>query len=104
MIKNKLKINDKKTEFIIFRSPLLKTDLSGVSIRVGDSQISFSSKVRDLGVIFDDCLSLDAHISNICRSTHFHLRNIGRIRNLLTFNATAQLVHAFFFFLIDEFY
>ena len=94
MIKNTLKINDSKTEFIIFRSPLLKTDLSGVSIRVGDSQISSSSKVRDLGVIFDDCLSLDAHISNICRSTHFHLRNIGRIRNLLTFNTTAQLVHA----------
>ena len=71
----------------------MKTDLSGVSIRVGDSQISSSSKVRDLGVMFDDCLSLDAHISNICRSTHFYLRNIGRIRNLLTFNATAQLVH-----------
>ena len=94
MIKNKLKINDSKTEFIIFRSPLLKTDLSGVSIRVGDSQISSSSKVRDLGVIFNDCLLLDAHISNICRSTLFCLRNIGWIRNLLTFNATAQLIHA----------
>ena len=92
--KNKLKINDSKTEFIIFRSPLLKTDLSGVSINVGDSQISSSSKVRDLGVTFDNCLSLDAHISNICRSTHFHLRNIGRIRTLLTFHATAQLIHA----------
>ena len=94
MIKNKLKINDSNTNFIIFRSPLMKTDFSGVSISVGDSQISSSSKVRDLGVIFDDCLSLDAHISNFCRSTHFYLRNIGRIRNLLTFNATAQLVHA----------
>ena len=94
MIKNKLKINDSKTEFIIFRSPLLKTYLSGVSISVGDSQISSSPKVSDLGVIFDNCLSLDAHISNICRSTHFHLRNIGRIRTLLTFHATAQLIHA----------
>ena len=28
MIKNKLKINDSKTEFIIFRSPLLKQNLS----------------------------------------------------------------------------
>ena len=62
MIKNKLKLNDSKTEFIIFRSPLLKTELSGVSISVGDSQISSSPKVRDLGVIFDNCLSLDAHI------------------------------------------
>ena len=28
-------------------------------------------------------------------STHFHLRGIGIIRNLLTFDATAQLIHAF---------
>ena len=34
------------------------------------------------------------HISGICKSTHFHLRGIGRIRNLLTFDATAQLIHA----------
>ena len=68
--------------------------MSGVSISVGDSQISSSPKVRDLVVIFDNCLSLDAHISNICRSTHFHIRNIGRIKTLLTFHATAQLIHA----------
>ncbi len=94
MIKNKLKINDSKTEFIVFRSPLLKQDISSLSVSVGDSQILSSSKVRDLGVIFDKCLTFDDHISGICRSTHFHLRNIGRIRNLLTFDATAQLVHA----------
>ena len=38
MIKHKLKINDAKTECIVFRSPLLRTDLSSVSINVGDSQ------------------------------------------------------------------
>ena len=32
--------------------------------------------------------------SSVCRSTHFHLRNIGRIRHLLSQNATAQLIHA----------
>ena len=62
MIKNKLKIYDSKTEFMTFRSPLLKTDLSGVLISVGDSQILSSPKVRDLGVIFDNSLSLEAHI------------------------------------------
>ena len=35
MIKNKLKINHSKTEYIVIRSPLLKTDLSGMSISVG---------------------------------------------------------------------
>ena len=48
MIKNKLKINDSKTEFIIFRSPLLKQNLSDLSVSVGDIQVSPSSKVRDL--------------------------------------------------------
>ena len=94
MIKNKLKINDCKTEFIIFRSPLLKQNLSDLSISVGESQVFPSSKVRGLGVVFDQYLTFHDHISGICRSTHFHLRSIGRIRNLLTFDATAQLIHA----------
>ena len=50
--------------------------------------------MRDLGVVFDQYLTFHDHTSGICKSTHFHLRGIGRIRNLLTFDATAQLIHA----------
>ena len=39
MILNKLKINDAKTEFIIFRSTQMKHDLNSLSVNVGDSQI-----------------------------------------------------------------
>ena len=70
MIKNKLKINDSKTEFIIFLSPLLKQNLSDMSVSVGDMQVSPSSKVRDLGVVFDQYLTFHDHISGICKSTH----------------------------------
>ena len=62
-----------------------------MSVIVGDSNIPPSPKVRDLGVIFDECLTLDAHI---CRRAHFHLRNIGRIRMLLSYEALSQLIHA----------
>ena len=93
-IRNKLKINDSKTEFIISRSPLLKQNLSDLSVSVGDMQVSPSSKVRDLGVVFYQYFTFHDHISGICKSTHFHLHNIKRIRNLLTFDATAQLIHA----------
>ena len=68
--------------------------MSSLSVYVGDSIIQQSSKVRDLGVIFDQFLSFDDYISYVCRSTHFHLRNIGRIRHLLSHHATAQLIHA----------
>ena len=94
MIKNKLKMNDSKTEFIVFRSPHARQDFSSLSVYVGDSIIQQSSKVRDLRVIFDQFLSFDDYFSSVCRSTHFYLRNIGRIRHLLSRHATAQLVHA----------
>ena len=41
-----------------------------------------------------DALNFHDHISSICKSTHFHLRGIGRIRNLLTCDATTQRIHA----------
>ena len=94
MILNKLKINDAKTEFIVFRSPMMKHDLSDLSVNVGGNVIKPSEKVRDLGVILDQTLSFDDHISTICQSAHFHIRNIGRIRNLLLFDACATLIHA----------
>ena len=94
MIKNKLKINDSKTEFIVFRSPQAKQDLSGLSVIVDDSVIAQSSKVRNLSIIFNQFLNFDDCISGVSRSTHFHLRNIGRIRHLLSYDACAQLIHA----------
>ena len=33
----------------------------------------------NLGVIFDKCMKLDYHISSVCKSTYFHLRNISSI-------------------------
>ena len=77
MITNKIKINDSKTEFIVFRSPQLRCDLSGLSVNVGESQITQSLKVRDLGVTIDQFLNFDYHITAICRSTYFHIRNVA---------------------------
>ena len=85
---------DSKTEFIVFRSPQLKCDLSGLSVNVGESMITQSSKVRALGVIFDQFLNFDDNITAICRSTHVHISNIGTIRNLLSYDACSTIIHA----------
>ena len=50
--------------------------------------------MRDLGVTFDQFLNFDDHITVICRSTYFHIRNIGKIRNLLSYNACSTIIHA----------
>ena len=52
----------------MFRSQQLRCDLSGLSVNVGESEITQSSKVRDLGVTFDKFLNFDDHITAICRS------------------------------------
>ena len=78
----------------MFRSLQLKCDLSSLSVNDGESMIIQSSKVRDLGVIFDQFLNFEDHITAICRSTHFHIRNIGKIMNLLSYDACSTIIHA----------
>ena len=72
----------------------LLCDLSGLSVNVGESMITQTSKVRDLGVIFDQFLNFDDHITAICISTHFHIRYIDKIRNLLSYDACSTIIDA----------
>ena len=94
MIRYKMKINDSKTEFLIIISSFLKQSFNYLNIMVGDSYIVSSNSARNLGVIFDKCIKLDYHISSVCKSTYFHLRNIGGIRNIISNDACAQLIHS----------
>ena len=71
MIRNKLMINDSKTEFLIITSSFLKQSFDDLNIMVGDSNIVSSNSARNLGVIFDKCMKLDYHISSVCKSTIF---------------------------------
>ena len=40
-------------------------------------------------------MSLDKHVTNICKAFFFHLRNISKIRDRLSQADTEKLVHAF---------
>ena len=59
MIQNKLENNDSKTEFIIFTSSFLKQHVNDLNISVGNSGIAPSISARNLGVIFNNLMSLD---------------------------------------------
>jgi len=96
MIQNKLKINDSKTEFIILASPNAHSKLqSDLKLHIGKSCIKPALSAKNLGVIFDKHLKMEAQVTNICKSANFHLRNIGAIRHLLTDSSAQQLVHSF---------
>ena len=93
MIQNKLKINDEKTEFLIMSSKRAKLNMD-VDIEIGNARIDPSPVCRNLGVMFDNHMSMANHIDTACRTMMFHLRNISSIRSLLTESAAAQLVHS----------
>ena len=94
MIKNKLKINDSKTEFLVLTSSYFKQQFKDLQINVGNTDIRPTASARNLGVIFDSHLNLESHINNVCRSAYFHLRNIGSVRNMLSDDVCSQLIHA----------
>ena len=99
---NLLKLNDQKTDVVVFgikhKLPLMKDiriTIGGSTISSNSSTMSSSSQVQNLGVIFDSTLSMTNHISTICRTAYMHLHNISRIRRYLTPEATKSLVHTF---------
>ena len=83
MYENFLKLNDEKTEFFVAISPHLQRCMSPAFLRVGYIYIGPSDSIRNLGVIFDTHMSMNAHVRSLCSSLTFHLRNITRIRRFL---------------------
>ena len=80
MVQNMLCLNNDKTELIIVANPRVLNCLSDISLRVGDTIINSRPHVRNLGVEFDSSLNMSHHISTLCRSLNFHLRNLSRVR------------------------
>ena len=87
MTKNMLKLNNSKTEFFLAASQHNLKKLRDVSLHIGDIQIYPASKIRNLGVIFDQTMSMKDHVNTIVRTVNFHLRkpSIGSIACAVTF-------------------
>jgi len=95
MIQDKLLVNDSKTELILIGSKQQLSKLQPISISVGNSSISSSSEVKNLGCWLDSNLSMSKHITNVCKSAFFHLHNIRSIKKYLDNDSLHILVHAF---------
>ena len=92
---NSLKLNYSKTEVIVFGSAQQLNKITLQALRFGDCVVRVTDCVRNLGVQFDAEMTMESHVTAICRSAIFYLRNISRIRRYLTAAATEQVVRAF---------
>ena len=75
MNQNMLKLNDDRTELIVFTSKYKQDLYNDLSITIGSTVMDCSSQVKDLGVIFDPVLSLRQHVSYTSKTCRFHIRN-----------------------------
>ena len=83
MLLNNLRLNNDKTELLVLHAkhrPKPPLD----SIIVGDTTLEPTSSVRNIGAVFDDIMSFEEHVNELCRTAFYHIRNISRIRLCLS--------------------
>ena len=95
MSSNRLKLNPDKTELLwastkhnLNKQPLPAVRVRGVVVKP-------TTLVKSLGVQIDEELKLSSHVSSICRSCYFHLRQIRQIRRYLNMDSAKTLVQSF---------
>ena len=89
-----LKINPDKTEIILFHPKSVQHQIIVGGTFIGDDCIRFSKEVKNVGVWLDNQLNLNKHVNKIVSQGYMHVKNIGRIRNILSKQQTEMLVHA----------
>ena len=95
MAYNSLQLNGEKTEFILFSSRHSKANFNGARLTVNEQSILPTDNASDMGVILDSSLDMKQHISNVCKISYFHLRNIRYLKPVLSNDALVTVVHAF---------
>ena len=89
---NFLKLNDSKTEFIIFGVHQQLAKVQHISIKIGDDIIENVPAVCNLGMHFDSELKHTVHINKLASSSFATLQNVARIRNHLDVPITKTIV------------
>ncbi len=95
MTDNYLKLNDGKTEFLTLSSYQQLSKLQPKpSIEVGACTFAMSPSARNIGVVFESTMSIEDHVSAVCRACYFHIHNIGKVRYLLDVQTAKLLIQS----------
>ena len=93
MRKNKLQLNDSKTEVMIICSVQNHSKVNVPYIQVGDNEIQPVSVVRNIGAQLDETFCMRRHVPQVEVRPAAQRVYISKIRHLLDRRATATLVH-----------
>ena len=95
MAHNFLLLNSGKTEILVVSPKSIRNKKPDISLNLDGVSAASSAVIKNLGVTFYPELSFVTHIKNTSRIAFFHLRNIVKIRKMLSVHDGEKLVHAF---------
>jgi hypothetical protein len=84
MDKNRLKLNEDKTEVLLCGPPCRRESVPVDSLSVAGTTIPFSDVVKTLGVYFDADLNFQNQISSIVKTCFYYIRSLSKIRPYIT--------------------
>ncbi len=96
---NFLLLNSDKTEILLIGPKNSTQNLLDHNLQLNGCPVP-SSTVKNLGAVLDSNLSFENHISHATKTAFFHLRNIAKLRNMLSVSDAEKLVHAFMTFIL----
>ncbi|XP_061759223.1 probable RNA-directed DNA polymerase from transposon BS isoform X1 [Nerophis ophidion] len=95
MSANFLQLNAKKTEMLIIGPARHRPLFNNTTLTFDNQIIKQGDSVKNLGIIFDPTLSFESHIKSVTKTAFFHLRNIAKIRSILSTKDAEIIIHAF---------
>ena len=99
MLINKLKLNDDKTESILCNPKSYKVVVD--KINVGSDSIHFTNVARNLGVIIDENLNMNQHISQLSRAVYFEIRRLRQMSSFVNESSLKTLASSFILSRLD---
>ena len=80
LTENRLYVNPSKTEYLITATPQQQAKLTSSSISFQGTNLMPTDSTHNLDVIFDKDRSLKLHISSICKTSYYRIRQLCQIR------------------------
>ena len=96
-----LKLNDGKTEFIVFSTSKQLEKVTDITVQVGAELIKPVKKVCNLGFFMDCLMKNGFHVNKITAQTFITLHNIKGIRRYLNRDITKSIIQALVMSKID---
>ena len=96
---NKLSLNIKKSNFVVFHPPQKKLNFS-VKIVLNDKVPKYEKNIKYLGVVIDCHLNWKAHISYLPKKLNRNIGALSKLRHFVTTDILTNFYYSLSFFYI----